>query len=59
MARTRAAVVNLEINSLTGSDRGERCPCDHTFEPVSRLVGEVHGVNGATVGVHPAWGDRS
>lgn len=58
MARTRAAVVDFEINSLTSSDGGERCPRDLTSEPVPRLVSETHGVNRA-VGVHVAWGDRA
>jgi hypothetical protein len=59
MTRTRAAVVDFEINSLTGSDSRKRRPCDRTFEPVPRLVGETHGVNCATVSVHAAWDDRS
>ena len=58
MARTRAAVVDFEINSLTSSNGGKRCPCDLTSEPVPRLVSEVHGVNCATVGVHHYWGER-
>ena len=58
MARTRAAIVDFEINSLTRSDGGKRRPCDLTSEPVARLVGEVHGVNCATGSMHPAWGDR-
>src|SRR5436309_9974883 len=41
MARTRAAVVDLEINSLTSSNGGKRSPCDlrseeHTSELQSR-----------------------
>jgi hypothetical protein len=59
MTRTRAAVVDFEIDSLTGSDGRKRRPRDRTFEPVSRLVGETHCVNCAAVGVHPAWDDRS
>jgi hypothetical protein len=58
VARTRAAVVNLKINSLTGSDCGKRGPCDRTSEPVPRLVSEAHGINRATVGVHHSWGER-
>src|SRR5262245_23950946 len=34
MTRTRAAVVDFEINSLTGSDGSERGPRDLTSEPV-------------------------
>jgi hypothetical protein len=58
MTRTRAAVVDFEINSLTGSDGGKRCPCDGTSEPFPGLVSEGHGVNSAAVGVHRAWGGR-
>ena len=58
MARTRAAVVDLEINSLTSSNGGKRSPCDLTFEPVPRFVGEIHRVNCAAVGVHLRWGDH-
>jgi hypothetical protein len=59
MTRTRAAVVDFEINSLTGSNGRKRRPCDRTFEPVPWLVGETYGVNCATVGVHAAWDDRT
>jgi len=41
MARTRAAVVDFEINSLTSSNGGKRGPRDLTSEPVPRLVGEI------------------
>jgi hypothetical protein len=59
MARTRAAVVDFEINSLTRSDGRKRRSCDRTFEPVPRLVSETHGVNCATVSMHPGWDHRS
>jgi hypothetical protein len=57
MACTRAAVVDFEINSLTGSDDSNGCSRDLTSEPVPGLIGEIHGVNCA-IGVHPAWSYR-
>ena len=58
MTRTRAAVVDFEINSLTSSDNSNRCPRDLTSEPVPWFIGEAHGVNCA-VGPHLAWNYRS
>src|SRR4029434_9172742 len=59
MLRTSAAVIDLEIHPLTRSYYRKRGAGQLTLEPVTRLIGEAHGVNRATGSVHLAWGECS